>query len=180
MGQYFKPVFLKDKDDAFSPEVVQGYMKSWSYSNGSKLMEHSYIGNDFVGAVESLLAEGAKFYQSRIAWAGDYASNEEGIDNNLYGLCEHSKEYKPRVPKKTFRYVINHSKKEFVDKHKVPPMNDGWKIHPLPLLTRASEQGGGGDYRGEENIIGSWARDEISVSNNKPEGFDEILFEITE
>lgn len=179
MGQYFKPVFLKDKKDDNSPEVVQGYLKSWTYDNGAKLMEHSYIGNDFVGAVESLLVEGAKFSQSRIAWAGDYGSKEKGIGKNLYDLCDSSKEYKPSSPKKTFRYVINHSKKEFVDKQKVPTGKYG-TIHPLPLLTRESEEGGGGDYHGEEKIVGSWARDKISVSNKKPEGFNEILFEITE
>jgi hypothetical protein len=39
---------------------------------------------------------------------------------------------------------------------------------------------GGGDYRGDEDYVGSWARDIISVSNVVPEGYSEFMFNLVE
>lgn len=80
---------------------------------------------------------------------------------------------------KKYKYLINHSKMEFVNKSKVPN-NDGWVIHPLPLLTCEGNGQGGGDYRGESPLIGSWARDVISVDCVKPKGYKEIIFDLVE
>jgi len=33
---------------------------------------------------------------------------------------------------------------------------------------------GGGDFRGSNNYVGTWARDVISVESKKPQGFTEI------
>ena len=41
MGQYYKPINLDDKQ----------WLYSHDFGDGLKLMEHSWIGNDFVGAV---------------------------------------------------------------------------------------------------------------------------------
>ena len=56
-------------------------------------MEHSYIGNSFVEAVEFLLiddGEGNKgrWSGNKIVWAGDYADDEPNEDFNLYSLAE--------------------------------------------------------------------------------------------
>ena len=49
------------------------------------------------------------------------------------------------------------------------------KYHPLPLLVAEGNCRGGGDYNGiNENIVGSWARDVISVENNIQEGYTEF------
>jgi hypothetical protein len=77
------------------------------------------------------------------------------------------------------RYVINHSKREFVDKTKVPN-RDGWYIHPLPLLTCEGNGKGGGDFRGDSNLVGSWARDLISVYDTAPENYKEIIFDLVD
>lgn len=62
MGQYYKAICLNTK----------GFVEPWDYSNGAKLMEHSYIGNNFLEVVESLLSKNGKWYKKRIVWAGDY------------------------------------------------------------------------------------------------------------
>jgi hypothetical protein len=178
MGQYYKPIALNEEGG----NPVKAWMYSHEYDNGLKLMEHSYINNNFVNAFESQLAEGHPLFKSKVVWAGDYADEEKGTSKNLYSLCvDKNKINPPAVEPMTYRYLINHTKKLFVDKTKVPE-NDGWKIHPLPLLTAEGNGQGGGDFRNDDpkNIIGSWSRNSISASNEVPKGFKEILFELTE
>ena len=81
------------------------------------------------------------------------------------------------------KYLVNHDKKQFVDKTKVPKDKDGWRIHPLPLLTCEGNGRGGGDFRGESELVGSWARDIISVESKKadiPKGYTEVIFDLVE
>ena len=66
-----------------------------------------------------------------------------------------------------FRYIVNHSKKLFVDKEKLTS-----NIHPLPLLTCEGNGRGGGDYGGSSELVGSWARDVISVERLAPASSD--------
>jgi hypothetical protein len=83
----------------------------------------------------------------------------------------------------TAKYLINHDKKEFVNKTKVPKDKDGWQLHPLPLLTCEGNGRGGGDFRGESNLVGSWARDIISVESKKadiPKDYTELIFDLVE
>ena len=75
---------------------------------------------------------------------------------------------------KEFRFILNHAKKEFVDKLKCPACSDGWIIHPLSLLTSSGNGRGGGDYRGKSDYVGTWAGDVISVESELPTGFKEI------
>ena len=56
---------------------------------------------------------------------------------------------------------------------KIP--NWGAKIHPLPLLTCEGNGRGGGDFSGENEFVGSWARDVVSIEFDAPEGFTEIF-----
>lgn len=184
MGQYYKPVILADNKKT---------VKAWVYShdikytfkradgteiecgNGLKLMEHSYIGNEFVSAFESLI----KNNPQRVMWGGDYADLCKGLKTNTYDRCTDKNKVLPtdRPNARETRYVVNHSKKEFVDKYKVAEIKDwkGAKIHPLPLLTCEGNGRGGGDFRGENKYIGTWARDIISVESKKPQGYTEIV-----
>ena len=50
MGQYYNPTILAD-----NKKTVVKWMYSHDYGNSLKLMEHSYIGNKFVAAFESLI-----------------------------------------------------------------------------------------------------------------------------
>lgn len=152
-------------------------------------MEHSYLENQFVCAVELLLIKNAKWHKKRIVWAGDYANNEPGKETNIAGILEDKKKIRPKCNEasimllKYFRYIVNHTLKQYVDKNEViknTRRSDSFYIHPLPLLTCEGNGGGGGDFRGEDDRIGMWARHRISIENKKPpKSYTEIdgLFE---
>ncbi len=168
MGQYYKAVNLDNME----------YVSSYDYENGAKLMEHSYIGNNFVEAVEFLLIDDgvnkARWADSKIVWAGDYADPEEDGEN-IYSKAEGNglKFLIEGVPE-NYPYLVNYDKKEYVDKRKCPQDKDGWTIHPLPLLTCEGNGRGGGDYRDDNDYVGSWARCVVNLTNEIPEGFTEI------
>ena len=188
MGQYYKSVSI-EKNESLTPV---------DYDNGSKLMAHSYIGNSFVNVVEQLIADGGQWFGNRIVWAGDYADPEPNYEQKLYHLPECIKpepNYEQKLyhlsecikPEqntyKYFRFLVNESKKMYVDLDKVKPDEDGWKIHPLPLLTCEGNGRGGGDFWGkdESGIVGSWARDVIRSQTEKPEcDYSELIFDISE
>ena len=178
MGQYYKPCILQD--DA---KTIKAWANSHDYNNGLKLMEHSYIKNTFVGAIEKQLTPHGSWYKSKIVWAGDYADNDEG-DVNLYDKADESTKFVPPagLVDKSYKYLINHSKRLFVNKTKIKSIPDwkGAKIHPLPLLTCEGNGRGGGDFKGEHHLIGSWARDIISVEAVKPLNYEEVVFDLVE
>jgi hypothetical protein len=175
MGQYFRGIVLgKNKKT-----VLKG-VSPYEYGNGAKLMEHSYIGNNYVKAFETLITNKPQ----HVVWCGDYADKDIGTEEkgtNAYERLTEKKEVKPFVPKETGNFVVNHTKKQYVDKTKVSS-NDGWQIHPLPLLTCNSNGRGGGDFGGNDpkGLVGSWAKDLISIETEKPTGFTELKFNLKE
>lgn len=212
MGQYYHGIILAKKGKKQIEKVVNWVYShdikhTWkrddgtkiSMGNGLKLMEHSYRRNNFVNAFETLIADNPQ----RVVWAGDYADNEpdqtltvkeekelNGIkylvdveeEVNLYCLCDDSTKIIPKARRKEYRFVINHTKKCYVDKRKVPKFNDGWQLHPLPILTCEGNLRGGGDFfsKDDNKIVGTWARDVISVNDIKPIGFNELIFNLIE
>lgn len=86
MGQYYKPIILDENGD------IEHWMLCYDFDSGAKLMEHSWLGNRFVAAFESLLAQEAP---RRVVWAGDYADaeldergNSRTIDSDVYSSGE--------------------------------------------------------------------------------------------
>ena len=77
MGQYYKAVLL-DED-----KKADGFVSSYDFGSGAKIMEHSWMRNDFVGFVEKLL----KMKPKALVWAGDYADEEQGKEENLYFIA---------------------------------------------------------------------------------------------
>ena len=175
MGQYYYPIVLDENG-----KKIIVWMCAHNYNNGLKLMEHSYLGNNFVSTFEFGLSPEGPHYKSRVVWAGDYADKEPDQEKNLYQMCDEYTMISPQVKEtKMYRYIVNHNKKQFVDKTKVPKQ-ENFTLHPLPLLTCEGNGRGGGDYRGESPLIGSWARDIISVEEVAPEGFEELVFDLVE
>jgi len=172
MGQYFKAVILNK-----NKKTIIKWIFSHDFGSGLKLMEHSWIENPFVKTFERLIHNNPK----HVVWAGDYANKCKGLKTNVYSRCSD----KNKVSKDDDNvyelsildslYIINHTKKEYVNKVNIPN-NDGWRIHPLPLLTCEGNGLGGGDYYSENgsDFIGTWARDLISVSSECPDGYKEI------
>jgi hypothetical protein len=188
MGQYYFPVILADEPkkeldgEQKEEEQIQAYMYPFSYLNGCKLMEHSYIGSIFVSTFEYELSPQGRFHMSRVVWTGDSAENELNKDKNLYSMCDEKREgllITPSVKDSTkFRYIVNNTNKQYVDKLKC---HGEYSIHPLPLLTCEGNGRGGGDFFADDRgLVGAWARDVISVEEEIPDGYVEIIFDLVE
>lgn len=179
MGQYYKALVKNDEiEKAFSP------LDSHS---GLKLTEHSYMGNHFVNGVIEVIENNP----SRVAWVGDYADDEMDF-TDLYTRHDYENVWvnrdvedgklnqEPEIHKDG--YIVNHSKGLYIDIAHYMKMNDkynddeGWIVHPLPLLTAIGNGRGGGDYRGyNSNLVGTWATDLIEYSHEKPRIYTEFL-----
>ena len=188
MGQYYTPV-LKDKNNKFKA------FYSHDYDNGLKLMEHSYVRNNFVNAVCNQLFK----EPHNVCWLGDYAEIEEIMQtgwfdteeeasahyNNVWGDdCGNVCFIKPTDENQQFDwngdyYLINHTKKVFLEIPK--PKQGEWIVHPLPLLTAISNGRGGGDYR-DINVerTGEWWGDLIEISDEIPQGYMQEAIEFYE
>lgn len=181
MGQYYKPVVL-----AKNKRTVLQWMYSHDFNNGLKLMEHSWIGNNFVRAFSSLIYRTPRI----VVWGGDYAEPCNGRKTNTYERCNDKNNISPSLIafEKDCRYVINHTKNLFVDTTKVPRITAKWvgdsdyRIHPLPLLTSEGNGSGGGDFFGDDpnHLVGSWARNLISVDDTAPADYTELVFNLIE
>lgn len=180
MGQYFKPVLLVEDG---SERRVECYWP-WDANNGAKLTEHSWVGNNFVNAVMSRMAEltrgGATI---RLAWVGDYSDDvevpgHESLHAEAYAAAwgEYIDVHSPFSPRRVCDiYVHDTDRDEYVA---VPGSSDEgvWTLHPIPLLTAVGNGQGGGDYDGcRMDLVGTWAYDEIRVTAEEPSGAREIV-----
>lgn len=208
MGEYYKAVSVDCKE----------YASPYDYGELSKLMEHSWLRNNYVNAVVSLLFTGGRWSKKRFVWTGDYSEQKQFVkpstakayakwlkikdperaercpsilEPNLYDICLNRAKLAelpfPRfgyfksviVPipesatRKAYHYILNHTKKEFVNIYVCPRGKDGWILHPLPILTSDSFDGGG-TYHKDNEYKGTWAYDVIEVTAEKPKGFKEI------
>ena len=193
MGQYYHPLVLKKGwKQAKSPVKVSLSCYDFNH-NGAKLMEHSYVGNSFVKAVEHLLANDYKGYP--FVWIGDYADSVETKTgtHNLYndasdfiyedydsvyndGFTYAYETLKDSIPSDVcyYKYLVNYTKKEYCV---IPEKKEGiWQVHPLPLLTCNGNGRGGGDYGLDDERVGIWAFNKIGITNDESEivGFKEI------
>lgn len=182
MGQYYHPTILK-KNWKLAKQPVAMSLNTWDFDNGLKLMEHSYIGNSVMKAMEWLLAE--IYAGMQLAWVGDYADGkvthaypEKKIDDwyktevgtlDIYekagdfmdSECRNSKYQRTKalIPKYEdipyYKYAVNLTKKEYVIIPTFKP--NKWVIHPLSLLCADGNGRGSGDYREmydkNENLI---------------------------
>jgi len=168
MGQYYLAVLL---DDA-------GKILRWVSPRGMKLMEHAYLDDSVVNSFEYCLNPTNKYFKSRVVWAGDYADNEQDSNENLYKMCVERTDLEAVLPiesTRSFPFLVNHDKKQFVDKRKSSSM-----IHPLPLLTCEGNGRGGGDLDSKSPLIGSWARDHISIECAAPDNYSELIFDLSD
>lgn len=180
MGQYYMAIIIHE-NDSNEPECIMAFLEAFS-GTGMKLMEHSYIENPFVNTFEYLLTKDGLFHKTRVVWAGDYADPEKGYDNmNLYNITEKYPDKSLNnlnIPVKNtedYHYIVNHTKKQYVDKQKQK------MYHPLPLLTAEGNGRGGGDFRGKgKDLIGTWARDVLSVEKVIPDNYTELICEFQE
>lgn len=187
MGQYYK-IINNDLSSVLTPS---------RFKNGSKLTEHSWVGNRVVNTVCNLLLENNRWYKTRLVWSGDYSGEEfteeyehikkayrdkfeaenkgakYGYDLNLYTISNIAKfnmVIDVEIDYNNIQYGFNESKKEYYDLNDCPKAGDEWTLHPLPLLLCTGNGQGGGDYFGNagKEYIGTWANDIIFTSNELP------------
>jgi hypothetical protein len=192
MGQYYAPCTIRKVNTKTGVQARPiKWMYSHDYNSGLKLMEHSWRLNPFVNTfAKTLLSDKPK----RVVWAGDYADPEytknDDIAPNLYDLCSDGMKIKPTeltdaetdefLNKKP--YLCNYDKKQYVNINNLPDI-DGWRVHPLPLLTAEGNSRGGGDYHndnGSIHFVGLWARDRVAFRCKPPKGFEIIYPNFTE
>lgn len=186
MGQYYRGVVVRDVDTLAGDEerIVLASLSPYKFNNGAKLMEHSYIGNNYVNAYMQLLGEYGPFYGQMFAWVGDYSDEEEmwGFYTKAYDETDAATFdiYKNVIfEKREYKYLLNLDRKEYV----VLPeyKEDEWQVHPLPLLTAVGNKRGGGDYYGEdEDSVGLWAFNHIGFANSVPEDYKQVRFNFRE
>ena len=163
MAQYYRPVIL---NPLILPqaEKITVFMDACDYNTSASLIEHAKQGNRFVETFEYGLCPEGYHHKSRVVWAGSMAMPEK-TTVNLYNQCTEYSKIRPSIHSThKYRFLLNHSKKLYVDKADI-------QLHPLPFLTVE-----GCDFPSNSHLIGSWARDVISVEKNRPVGFDKIAF----
>ena len=179
MGQYYMTAFMR-KDG--SVEVMHPH----HYGNGLKLMEHSYVGNNYVNTViQHLLNISSEEGACRVAHVGDYSddiieemTNRKKIARKMYRACWGRKSdwnyINPCSQIQKDIFIINEDKKEYV--RAIQTCADGkWWIASFMLLIAMGNGLGGGDYHGKnEGLVGRWACDRIRASENEPEGYLKI------
>lgn len=186
MGQYYK-VFMRrgEEDKVYSVNVLNE--EKGEYWNGMKLMEHSWWENPLSEAVVLSILD----KPTHIAWVGDYAEDDEckerGLDyNDVWGETSLKSKRLLHIDFSldNVKYLVNNTKKVYVDMKKYYEKSSViWKgseqkmcIFPISLLTAIGNDRGGGDFHkgiGYDDI-GTWAMDEIYVTNkNPPDGYTE-------
>ena len=74
------------------------------------------------------------------------------------------------------KFLINYDTSQFIDlnEYKAKSVNDdGWIIHPLPLLTAIGNGRGGGDFQDGVGIefVGTWAWHLLAFLDSPPKDF---------
>lgn len=182
MGQYYRCAVLEKNYKENLGDCIVASLSPYDYNNGAKLMEHSYVGNDYVGAFCQLIGDENKdsYFGNPVAWVGDYADKKEGVD--IYSLAHEAGKEQKHIDVSNlidYKYIVNFTKKQYVE---VPDFDENtWTIHPLPLLIADGNGCGGGDYCGDnEDMVGTWAYDCIGMTNHIPEGFEKLDVEFKE
>lgn len=174
MGQYYNVVIRnsRGKVTSFDRSVNGEYTMA-------KLTEHSWWLNEFVSTITSMLWRDPM----QVAWVGDYAEDEEIVkEHKLYELAWSDDAHGVEKCELFLdgKFLVNHSKRIYLDCdafRKRSLDEDGWCLHPLPLLTAVGNGKGGGDYFGiNKEDIGKWCWDLISVEDTPPEGYETVEY----
>ena len=184
-------VKIKESQDTDKPLTVADFgtivdeQKDWRVENGDDYKEINLGGVSVMVPIDRIIDLEIKEMLATPLRELKNCYSDNGVC--LYSLCRESADVKSvSNPRANPRFILNHTKRQYVDiKHvkceDIERWGDKWYIHPLPLLTCEGCGRGGGDYHQSPThpsykFIGLWARDIISVTNDKAEteGFEEI------
>lgn len=151
MGQYYMPIIIGE-------DGVVKSVYSRDYGSGMKLMEHSYLGNDFVNAVSSLIWN----TPAKVAWIGDYSDDYDGSTyeskmpeekfKDWYNVAWGDQEAETRVHPSTDEhdmdtpglYLVNHTLGVYID------------LDEFKLLNRWQEKGDWKNEAYDETMTSTW------------------------
>lgn len=185
MGQYYEVLIEQNGQYYHSNRIVDDNLTP------AKLTEHSWFENELLKCVQWFIYK----KPSRVYWVGDYANSVNHKINwlnpkdikKIYSLC-YGVEKDKRVKKiNSFnskdtisfhnRFLVNYTKKIYIDGtayFDLASDEEGWCTNPLSLLNALGNGEGGGDYCGkEEEKVGAWAGDWISIEDNPPLIFED-------
>jgi len=203
MGQYYRALIIKEKTlrktnkygIMDSPNCKAISMNPFDYNNTYKLMEWSYIGNEFLDTVLSQLKRPLHDKRKRLlAFVGDYSEFEEHmtipdeLNDYRYEIRDAHDAVWNRYGEKAMRekslertldlhrdvrkwYAIDRTGMEFVKLFDLPNALKDWdgKINPVGILCATSNGMGGGDYYGvNADMAGRWAFHDIVVTYVEP------------
>lgn len=161
-----------------------------------KLLEHSYIENEYCMDILSLLND--EWKGNRVLHVGDYAEGTDGtttckiigqiekdyeLEKTVYHWQDTFEDIEPNKVNQRIRYVYNLDKKEYIDLVK-QPLQWIWleknklhfsKINSFALLIGCGNEQGGGDYRLVNRLqVGSWAGDHFVSSDSLLEEYKDF------
>ena len=153
MGQYYMPI-LGDVYGLNCKVFDRSVNHEYTFT---KLMEHAWWQNTFVNAFSEFLYKTL----GRVCRVGDYATDADDFNFNLPAgivrpnykkVCGNRVTYLTCQPSDFSldnKFLINYDTRQFIDlnEYKAKSKNDdGWVVHPLPLLTAIGNGRGGGDF----------------------------------
>ena len=170
MGQYYDVLNL-DKKELLDLEDL-GCAKLWDY----------YKSFEYECAIINLLAD--KWKGDNVILLGDYCDNAEESSavynmvmkiRNDYHYDGYMQDYPEEFESieydrsdRGYRYVYNHSTKQFLDYNRILHSDCVPLIYPLVLLLAVGNGYGNGDYhRNNENLVGSWALTSAEIEVSK-------------
>lgn len=195
MGQYYRALVIDENN-------LPKKLHPGAFEEGVKLMEHAWIGNEFVDAVYTLIHNNP----CQVAWIGDYSDEPYNRQVDAYAKAMPYIEFEvfyhymfddgatltpddftganwKRVGIDTKgMYLVNHDLKSYLDMaayiQRSAVRSNGmrvWCANPLPLLTACGNGRGGGDFRGGQGYedIGTWAFHRIEYTDKIPQGYCE-------
>ena len=180
MGQYYMGVLARPRSDGFPPVPVAFEQEE---PGGLKLMEHAWVGNSYCGWFCQMIHHDPH----HVAWVGDYSYDaDRPCPEDVFKAAWGGEPlgYSPNIDfNLDGTFLVNHTEKRYLNlgayyqrvlNGKDPEEN--WVPHPLPLLTAFGNGMGGGDYRGiNEDQVGIWAWDILSIEDQAPSGFSEYI-----
>ena len=194
MGQYYHTITRNPKtgtDTFYNQQTTllkydkRGNILDYNDYNGLKLMEHSWWNNDFCRSLASTLVDNPM----KVCWVGDYAEPDEcaslGFDyEKIWGDDCVPIQINNDFSMDSVKFLVNNTKKTFVnlEKYKKASMDNDWIIFPISLLTALGNGKGGGDFhdgKGKQ-FVGTWAFDEIYLSNECPKDYEELVLAFIE
>lgn len=176
-----------DKGERMEPE---------NHAAGDEIYDQAWTDEPFMNAIERALSPEGSWHKNRLVWAGDEVNPEDSSldkvseeqqkkyrlqmllveeEKNLYEVASEYFQKKvvlETVKDRSLQYLINHTKKEYVDMNKLPEEIEGQttSIHPLPYLTCSKYR----EYGFSIEFTGRWTADSISMERELPAGYMEI------